>query len=139
MQHYFKGSSLTCPACMLVKVLISTCVFFCVHRCEVELSTVPVNQRRLFTLTLNAGRGVLVFLLAVNTCSGVTISDLCDAPLDQPQERQNQLDNYVSTFITAETVFASAQCESLVGLMRDNMNMTNIKPKHLVAPVYGAL
>uniref|UniRef100_A0A674N3S2 Multiple C2 and transmembrane domain-containing protein 2 n=1 Tax=Takifugu rubripes TaxID=31033 RepID=A0A674N3S2_TAKRU len=66
----------------------------CLGTCEVELSTVPVNQRRLFTLTLSPGRGVLVFLLAVNTCSGVSISDLCDAPLDQPQERQNQMDNY---------------------------------------------
>ncbi|XP_056876215.1 multiple C2 and transmembrane domain-containing protein 2-like isoform X1 [Takifugu flavidus] len=66
----------------------------CLGTCEVELSTVPVNQRRLFTLSLSPGRGVLVFLLAVNTCSGVSISDLCDAPLDQPQERQNQMDNY---------------------------------------------
>lgn len=111
MHCFFHGqaSSPTCPACARVKVLIFTCVRFCVRRCEVELSTVPVNQRRLFTLTLNPGRGVLVFLLAVNTCSGVTISDICAAPLDQPQERQNQLDNYVSTFTTAENVFASAR------------------------------
>lgn len=123
MHRFSMGSSLTCPACAHVKVLIFTYVRFCVHRCEVELSTVPVNQRRLFTLSLNSGRGVLVFLLVVNICSGVTISDLCDAPLDQPQERQNQLDNYVSTFTTAENVFASARCDSLVELMRDNMNI----------------
>lgn len=68
------------------------------HRCEVDLSTVAINQRQLFTLPLNPGRGVLVFLLAVNTCSGVSVSDLGAAPLDQPHERQHQLENYVSTF-----------------------------------------
>lgn len=68
------------------------------HRCEVDLSLVPVNQRQLFSLSLNPGRGVLVFLLAVKTCSGVSVTDLCAAPLDQPHERQHQLENYVSTF-----------------------------------------
>lgn len=77
------------------------------HRCGVDLSTVPTNQRQLFTLTLNPGRGVLVFLLAVNTCSGVSIAELSAAPLDQPHERQNQLENYVSTSITC--LLASAR------------------------------
>lgn len=66
-----------------------------------DLSAVPASQRQLFTVALNPSRGVLVFLLAVNSCSGVSVSDLCAAPLDQPQERQNQLENYVSTFLLA--------------------------------------
>ncbi|XP_060890843.1 multiple C2 and transmembrane domain-containing protein 2 isoform X1 [Labrus mixtus] len=60
--------------------------------CEVDLTRVPLNQRQLFTLDL--GRGCLVFLLTLNTCSGVSISDLGTAPLDDPHEQQNQLDHY---------------------------------------------
>ncbi|XP_050932350.1 LOW QUALITY PROTEIN: multiple C2 and transmembrane domain-containing protein 2-like [Lates calcarifer] len=66
----------------------------CLGTCEVDLSKVPFNQRQLCTHTLEHGRGRLVFLVTLNTCSGVSISDLCAAPLDEPQERQNQLDNY---------------------------------------------
>lgn len=77
-----------------------------VHRCEVDLCAVPTNQRQLFTLTLSPARGVLVFLLAVRTCSGVSVSDLGAAPLDQPQHRQRQLENYVST----STACLSASC-----------------------------
>ncbi|XP_040005966.1 multiple C2 and transmembrane domain-containing protein 2-like isoform X2 [Xiphias gladius] len=66
----------------------------CLGTCEVDLTKVPLNQRQLFTHTLEQGRGRLVFLLTLNTCSGVSIADLCAAPLDEPQERQNQLDNY---------------------------------------------
>lgn len=71
------------------------------RRCAVDLSAVPASQRQLFTVALNPGRGVLVFLLTVNPCSGVSVSDLCAAPLDQPHERQSQLENYVSTFLLA--------------------------------------
>ncbi|KAM7406521.1 hypothetical protein PAMP_000895 [Pampus punctatissimus] len=65
--------------------------------CEVDLSRLPVNKRELFTNTLDQGRGRLVFLVTVTSCSGVSISDLCTAPLDDPHERKNQLHNYVST------------------------------------------
>ncbi|CAJ1048487.1 multiple C2 and transmembrane domain-containing protein 2 isoform X2 [Xyrichtys novacula] len=66
----------------------------CVGMCEVDLTRVPFDQRQLFTHTLDQGRGRLVFLLTLNTCSGVSISDLGAAPLDEPREQQNQLDNY---------------------------------------------
>ncbi|XP_034536638.1 multiple C2 and transmembrane domain-containing protein 2 isoform X2 [Notolabrus celidotus] len=66
----------------------------CLGMCEVDLTRVPFEQRQLFTHTLDQGRGRLVFLLTLNTCSGVSISDLCAAPLDEPQEQKNQLDNY---------------------------------------------
>uniref|UniRef100_A0A3P8RPI8 Multiple C2 domains, transmembrane 2b n=1 Tax=Amphiprion percula TaxID=161767 RepID=A0A3P8RPI8_AMPPE len=66
----------------------------CLGMCEVDLSRVPFDQRQLFTHTLDQGRGRLVFLLTLNTCSGVSISDLCSAPLDEPHTQQNQLDNY---------------------------------------------
>uniref|UniRef100_A0A8D0AE16 Multiple C2 and transmembrane domain-containing protein 2-like n=1 Tax=Sander lucioperca TaxID=283035 RepID=A0A8D0AE16_SANLU len=57
----------------------------CLGTCEVDLSKVPFNQRQLFTHALDQGRGRLVFLLTLNTCSGVSISDLCAAPLDENQ------------------------------------------------------
>ncbi|KAI9517957.1 hypothetical protein NQZ68_001127 [Dissostichus eleginoides] len=66
----------------------------CLGACEVELSRVPFDQRQLLTHTLDQGKGRLVFLLTLNTCSGVSISDLCAAPLDEPHEQENQLDNY---------------------------------------------
>ncbi|XP_060924742.1 multiple C2 and transmembrane domain-containing protein 2 isoform X2 [Limanda limanda] len=66
----------------------------CLGTCEVDLSGVPLNQRQLYTHSLVPGRGRLVFLLMLNTCSGVSISDLCSAPLDEPQEQQNQLENF---------------------------------------------
>uniref|UniRef100_A0A8C5HF74 Multiple C2 and transmembrane domain-containing protein 2-like n=1 Tax=Gouania willdenowi TaxID=441366 RepID=A0A8C5HF74_GOUWI len=66
----------------------------CLGGCEVDLSTVPVNQRQLFTHSLNHGKGRLVFLLTVNTCHGVSISDLSAAPLDDPRELEVQQENY---------------------------------------------
>ncbi|KAM7423645.1 hypothetical protein PAMA_000141 [Pampus argenteus] len=62
--------------------------------CEVDLSRLPIDKRDLFTHTLDQGRGRLIFLVTVSTCSGVSISDLCTAPLDDPHERKNQLNNY---------------------------------------------
>uniref|UniRef100_A0A7N6B2C8 C2 domain-containing protein n=1 Tax=Anabas testudineus TaxID=64144 RepID=A0A7N6B2C8_ANATE len=66
----------------------------CLGTCEVNLSKIPVDQRQLFTHTLGQGRGRLVFLVTLTPCSGVSISDLCAAPLDEPQERQIQLEKY---------------------------------------------
>lgn len=68
----------------------------CVYRCEVDLSKIPFDSRQLFTHALGRGRGRLVFLVTLTTCSGVSISDLCAAPLDERNERQIHLDNYVS-------------------------------------------
>ncbi|XP_044000185.1 multiple C2 and transmembrane domain-containing protein 2-like isoform X1 [Gambusia affinis] len=62
--------------------------------CEVDLSQIPLNTRALFMEPLTSTKGTLVFLITINTCSGVSISDLSAAPLDEPQERQNQLENY---------------------------------------------
>ncbi|KAF3686923.1 Multiple C2 and transmembrane domain-containing protein 2 [Channa argus] len=66
----------------------------CLGSWEVDLSKIPFNQRQLFKHTLGHSRGCLVFLVTLNTCNGVSISDLCAAPLDEAHERQNQLVNY---------------------------------------------
>ncbi|XP_061748637.1 multiple C2 and transmembrane domain-containing protein 2-like isoform X2 [Nerophis ophidion] len=66
----------------------------CLGTCEADLAGVPLDTRQVFTLSLDQGRGRLVFLVALSACSGVAISDLSAAPLDLPGQRQNQLDNY---------------------------------------------
>ncbi|XP_034041068.1 multiple C2 and transmembrane domain-containing protein 2 isoform X2 [Thalassophryne amazonica] len=66
----------------------------CLGMFEVNLSRITIGQQQLFTHTLEHGRGRLVFLVARNSCSGVSISDLCAAPLDEAQERQAQLQKY---------------------------------------------
>nr|XP_057944774.1 multiple C2 and transmembrane domain-containing protein 2 isoform X3 [Doryrhamphus excisus] len=66
----------------------------CLGMCEVDLTGIPFDQRQLFTLSLDQCRGRLVFLVTLRTSNGVSILDLCAAPLDEPRERQNQLDNY---------------------------------------------
>ncbi|XP_015230654.1 PREDICTED: multiple C2 and transmembrane domain-containing protein 2-like isoform X1 [Cyprinodon variegatus] len=62
--------------------------------CEVDLSQMPFNMQQCFTPNLSSSRGSLVFLVTLNACSGVSISDINAAPLDEPLERQNQLENY---------------------------------------------
>ncbi|CAN9506874.1 unnamed protein product [Ophioblennius macclurei] len=66
----------------------------CIGMCEVDLSRVPANKRQLVTHTLNHGRGSLVFLVTVSMCSGVSVSDLSAAPLDDPQELEKKQQNY---------------------------------------------
>ncbi|XP_055010460.1 multiple C2 and transmembrane domain-containing protein 2 isoform X2 [Boleophthalmus pectinirostris] len=66
----------------------------CLGVCEVNLSQISVNQRKLFTHVLEHGRGRVLFLVELSACSGVSLSDLCAAPLDEPRERQSQLENY---------------------------------------------
>lgn len=60
-------------------------------RC-VNLSKIPFDQRQL--IEMEYGTGHVYCLLMLTTCSGVSISDLCAAPLSEPRELQNQLDNY---------------------------------------------
>ncbi|KAJ8271984.1 hypothetical protein COCON_G00108430 [Conger conger] len=66
----------------------------CFGMCEVDLSQVPVNQQKLFCLVLDRRRGELVFLVTVTPCSGVSISDICAPPLEEPQERENTITRY---------------------------------------------
>ncbi|XP_036391429.1 multiple C2 and transmembrane domain-containing protein 2-like [Megalops cyprinoides] len=66
----------------------------CLGVSEVELSRVPVGQSQLYTRVLDQGRGRVVFLVTVTPCSGVSISDLCTPPLEDPNERETLLDRY---------------------------------------------
>ncbi|XP_028969941.2 multiple C2 and transmembrane domain-containing protein 2 isoform X3 [Esox lucius] len=66
----------------------------CYGRCEVDLSRVPANQSQLFNSPLDQGKGQVVFLVTVSACSGVSISDLCAPPLEEPEERKTTLERY---------------------------------------------
>ncbi|KAJ8417572.1 hypothetical protein AAFF_G00224150 [Aldrovandia affinis] len=66
----------------------------CLGMCEVDVSRIPVSRQQLFTCVLDPGRGRVVFLVMLTPCSGVSISDLCAPPLDEPQERENMLRRY---------------------------------------------
>ncbi|XP_056135240.1 multiple C2 and transmembrane domain-containing protein 2-like [Lampris incognitus] len=66
----------------------------CLGTCEVDLSMIPVNQSQLFTYSLDQGKGCVLFLVTLHACSGVSISDLCAAPLDESHERETQLEKY---------------------------------------------
>ncbi|XP_017554996.1 multiple C2 and transmembrane domain-containing protein 2 isoform X1 [Pygocentrus nattereri] len=63
-------------------------------RCEVDLSTLLMNKPQLFTCALEPGRGRVVFLITLTTCTGVSITDLCAPPLEEPHERDNMLSKY---------------------------------------------
>ncbi|XP_064191676.1 multiple C2 and transmembrane domain-containing protein 2-like [Anguilla rostrata] len=66
----------------------------CFGMCEVDLSQVPANKQKLFTPVLDHGCAKLVFLITVSPCSGVSISDMCAPPLEEPEERENTLNRY---------------------------------------------
>ncbi|XP_028812800.1 multiple C2 and transmembrane domain-containing protein 2 isoform X2 [Denticeps clupeoides] len=61
---------------------------------EVDLSGLPVGQRQLYTCVLSHGRGRVIFLITLNPCSGVSISDLCAPPLEEPNEREFMYNKY---------------------------------------------
>ncbi|KAJ8344139.1 hypothetical protein SKAU_G00314680 [Synaphobranchus kaupii] len=66
----------------------------CLGVCDVDLARVPIGQSQLYTRVLGNGRGTLVFLISLTPCTGVSISDLCTPPLNEPSERATLQDKY---------------------------------------------
>lgn len=66
----------------------------CYGMCEVNLSVLSVNKPQLFTCALELGRGRVVFLVTLTSCTGVSVSDLCAPPLEEGNERDNMLSKY---------------------------------------------
>uniref|UniRef100_A0A8C8J760 C2 domain-containing protein n=1 Tax=Oncorhynchus tshawytscha TaxID=74940 RepID=A0A8C8J760_ONCTS len=64
----------------------------------VDLSKLPVNTQQLYTQALDPGKGRLILLATFNPCSDVSISDINKPPLEQPDERDQILEKYVSIF-----------------------------------------
>lgn len=61
---------------------------------EVDLSGLPANHQQLYTQALEQGRGRVVFLVTLTPCSGVSVTDISAAPLEEPHERDNMLHKY---------------------------------------------
>ncbi|XP_007246197.2 multiple C2 and transmembrane domain-containing protein 2 isoform X1 [Astyanax mexicanus] len=66
----------------------------CYGMCEVNLSMLSVNKPQLFTSALELGRGRVVFLVTLTSCTGVSVTDLCAPPLEEANERDNMLSKY---------------------------------------------
>ncbi|MBN3284404.1 MCTP2 protein, partial [Polyodon spathula] len=65
----------------------------CFGRCNVDLAMLPGDQTNVLELPLDA-QGTVITLVALNPCSGVSISDLGACPLDDPKERKQILERY---------------------------------------------
>lgn len=63
-----------------------------------DLSKLPVNTQQLYTQALDPGKGRLILLATFNPCSEVSISDINKPPLEQPDEKDQILEKYVSIF-----------------------------------------
>uniref|UniRef100_A0A3Q4N5I8 Multiple C2 domains, transmembrane 2a n=1 Tax=Neolamprologus brichardi TaxID=32507 RepID=A0A3Q4N5I8_NEOBR len=54
---------------------------------EVDVSTLTVNERQLYSYMLNPGKGRVVFLITLRPVWGVSISDIENASLSKPDEK----------------------------------------------------
>ncbi|XP_051953305.1 multiple C2 and transmembrane domain-containing protein 2 isoform X2 [Xyrauchen texanus] len=61
---------------------------------EIDLNSLPVNQRQLYTRVLDPGKGRLIFLVTLTPCSGASISDMQSAPLENPRTYERMLEQY---------------------------------------------
>ncbi|KAI2653593.1 Multiple C2 and transmembrane domain-containing protein 2 [Labeo rohita] len=61
---------------------------------DIDLTRLPVNQRQLYTHELDPNKGRLVFLVTLTPCSGVSISDVQSAPLDNPKTFEEMQEKY---------------------------------------------
>ncbi|XP_010891012.2 multiple C2 and transmembrane domain-containing protein 2 [Esox lucius] len=61
---------------------------------EVDLSRLPADTQQLYTRVLNPDKGLLVFLVTLKPCQGVTVNDINKAPLEQSDERDQILEQY---------------------------------------------
>lgn len=68
--------------------------------CQLDLSSLAKEQTHHLELPLEESRGFVVLLVTLTASAHVSIADLSVTPLDDPQERQEMLKNYVSTSST---------------------------------------
>uniref|UniRef100_A0A672QV89 Multiple C2 and transmembrane domain-containing protein 2-like n=1 Tax=Sinocyclocheilus grahami TaxID=75366 RepID=A0A672QV89_SINGR len=72
------------------------CSLMTLHRLDIDLTRLPVNQRQLYTCVLDPNKGKLVFLVTMTPCSGASIADIQSAPLDNLTTLQETQEKYVS-------------------------------------------
>ena len=68
-------------------------------RFEIDQSRLQLNERQLCTHALDPGKGRLVCLVTLRLSWGVSISDCGTATLEKPDERDNIVEKFVSTFL----------------------------------------
>lgn len=86
-------SSLNCV--ILFPILFCWCVF-ALCRCTIDLSLLSKEQTHKVDLALEEGEGVLVLLVTLTASAAVSISDLSVNMLDDPHERHQIMQRYVS-------------------------------------------
>lgn len=79
-------------------------MLFFFFRCTVDLSLLSKEHTHKLDMPLEEGEGVLVLLVTLTASAAVSISDLSVNMLDDPQERHQITQRYVSRFVTAGLV-----------------------------------
>uniref|UniRef100_A0A8C6PBA7 Multiple C2 and transmembrane domain containing 1 n=1 Tax=Nothobranchius furzeri TaxID=105023 RepID=A0A8C6PBA7_NOTFU len=74
-------------------------------RCTVDLSLLSKEHTHKLDLQLEEGEGVLVLLVTLTASAAVSISDLSINMLDDPHERHQIMQRYVSCFIKGDLSF----------------------------------
>uniref|UniRef100_A0AAX7VLS4 C2 domain-containing protein n=1 Tax=Astatotilapia calliptera TaxID=8154 RepID=A0AAX7VLS4_ASTCA len=62
---------------------------------EVDVSTLTVNEKQLYSYMLNPGKGRVVFLITLRSVWGVSISDIENATLSKPDEKDEVVEKFV--------------------------------------------
>lgn len=73
---------------------LSESPFLCA-RLEVDVSTLTVNEKQLYSYMLNPGKGRVVFLITLRSVWGVSISDIENATLSKPDEKDEVVAKFV--------------------------------------------
>lgn len=84
---------LACRDCVHLTVVVCVCVY---RRCTIDLSLLSKEQTHKLDMPLEEGRGVLVLLVTLTASAAVSISDLSVNMLDDPHERHQIMQRYVS-------------------------------------------
>lgn len=59
------------------------------------MSTLTVNEKQLYSYMLNPGKGRVVFLITLRSVWGVSISDIENATLSKPDEKDEVVEKFV--------------------------------------------
>ncbi|XP_063106041.1 multiple C2 and transmembrane domain-containing protein 2 isoform X2 [Cavia porcellus] len=62
--------------------------------CKVDIAALPLKQANCLELPLESCLGVLLLLITLTPCVGVSVSDLCVCPLADPSERKQISQRY---------------------------------------------
>lgn len=92
---------------VLTKIEVQRCV--CVRRCTIDLSLLSKEQTHKLELPLEEGEGVLVLLVTLTASAAVSISDLSVNMLDDPHERHQIMQRYVSQRLSG-VIILSGKC-----------------------------